>query len=59
MKAKGCYSDGEIKKALSDVEMYMDWHLKRPGFFDMAINTGEGNCKEGGREGGGRREGEF
>jgi len=46
MKAKGCYSDAEIKQALSDVDMYTEWHLKRPGFFDMAINTGEENNRE-------------
>lgn len=41
MKAKGCYGDGEIKKAVSDVDKYREWHLEKPGFFDTAINTGE------------------
>lgn len=40
LKAKCCYSDAEIRKALQDVHLYKELHQQRPGFFDTAINTG-------------------
>lgn len=41
LRAKGCYSEEEVQKALDDVQLYNDHHIARPGFFDTAINTGK------------------
>ena len=57
LKAKGCYSDAQIRKALADVDEYAEFHRENPGFFDTAINTGTAVCVwgRGGGGGGGKR----
>ena len=40
LKAKGNYSDAEVKRSLEEVDKYRKIHQDNPGFFDTAINTG-------------------
>ena len=37
---KKCYSEDEIHKTVKDAEKYKEINRERPGFFDVAINTG-------------------
>lgn len=39
LKAKGNYSDAEVKRSLEEVDKYRKIHQDNPGFFDTAINT--------------------
>ena len=40
LKAKGYYTDVEIRRAVREVHGYKKLHQDKPGFFDTAINTG-------------------
>lgn len=40
LKAKGYYTEAEIRRALREVHVYKKLHQEKPGFFDTAINTG-------------------
>lgn len=40
MKARGIYTDGQIEKAVSRIDLYTKINRERPGFFDSVILCG-------------------
>ena len=38
---KKCYSEEEVHLVVEDAEKYKEINRERPGFFDVAINTGK------------------